>query len=135
MMTISRDDYDHLMKLQETPTTLPAHSSHHASTSGSRMALLAYSCDSWIIDLGASVHMSGTQSLLTRLSKLLQRSSISADGHACPVVGRGKANPTSSPHLSQVLYIPNFPVNLLSINAITKVLFCSISFFPYHYTF
>ena len=37
--------------------------------------------------------------------------------------------------LSQVLYVPNFSVNLLSINAITKALFCSVSFFPYHCTF
>ena len=39
MMTISREDYDCLMKLQGTPTTPPAHSSHHASTSDSSIAL------------------------------------------------------------------------------------------------
>ena len=30
MMTISREDYDRLTKLHETPTTLLAHSSHDA---------------------------------------------------------------------------------------------------------
>ena len=76
------------------------------------------------------------QSLLTRFSKLSRPCYISiADGHACPIVGHGEANPTSSLQLSQVLYVPNFLVNLLSISAITKALFCSISFFPYHHTF
>ena len=57
------------------------------------------------------------------------------DGRACLVVGHGEANPTSSLQLSQVLYVPNFPINILSISAIIKTLFCSVSFFPYHCTF
>ena len=135
-MTISGEDYNCFMKLQETPKILPAHSSHQASTSGSCTTLLASSSDSLIIDSGVFAHMSGTQSLLTRFSKLSRPCYISiADGHACPIVGHGEANPTSSLQLSQVLYVPNFLVNLLSISAITKALFCSISFFPYHHTF
>ena len=38
------------MKLQETPAALPAHSSHHASTSGLGTTLLASSSNSWVID-------------------------------------------------------------------------------------
>ena len=80
--------------------------------------------------------MSSIQSQLTRLSKLSSHSSIFiADGRACPIVGHSEVNPTSSLKLSQVLYFPNFHVTLLFINAITKALFCSISFFPYHCTF
>ena len=126
-MTISQEDSDRLLKHQETPISLQAHESHHASTSGLSIALLASTYDSWIIDSHASAHMSSTQSLHTRLSKLSQPSSISvADGHACLVVGHGEANPASSLWLSQVLYVLNFPVNLLSINVITKELFCSL---------
>ena len=80
--------------------------------------------------------MSGTPSLLSRLSRLPNPDSVSiADGHVCPVAGKGLATPTSSLPLSDVLYVPNFPVNLLSISAITKTLFCSVYFFPYHCTF
>ena len=64
MMTISWEDYNHLMKLHAIPTAPPTHSSHHASTSGSGIALLASLPDSWIIDSRASAHMSGAQSLL-----------------------------------------------------------------------
>ena len=124
------------MKLQETPIAPPAHSLHHASTSGLGTTLLASSSNSWIIDSGESAHMSGAHSLLSHLSKLLQPSSYCiVYGRACPIVGHGEVNPTSSLQLSQNLYVPNFPVNLLSINTITKKLFCSISFLPYHYTF
>ena len=94
-MIVSREDCDHLMKLQETPKALLADSSHHASTSGSSAALLASLSDSWIIDSGAFAPMSGGQSLITRLSKLSQPSSIT-DGRACPIVGHGEANLASS---------------------------------------
>ena len=116
------------MKLQKTPIA-PAHSLHHASTSGSSTALLASSSVCWIIDSRASAHMSSTQPLLTRLSKLSQPSSISiVDGCACSVVGHGEANLASSLQLSRVLCVPYFFVNLLSIIAITISLFA-----PSHY--
>ena len=75
--------------------------------------------------------MSSTQSILTCLCKLSQPSFVSiAEGCACLVVGHGKTNLTSSPQISQALYIPNFPIYLLSINVITKALFSpSHSFF------
>ena len=83
MKTISQEEYDRLMKLQETPIAHLAHSSCHASTSSLGTALLD--------------HTSSTQCLLTRLSKLLQPSSISiVDGHAYLIMGHGKANLTSS---------------------------------------
>ena len=119
------------------PTSL-THVSHMAvpSTSSSGTALTASSPGNWIIDSGASAHMSGTSSLLYRLSNLPTPQFVTiADGRACPVRGRGLATPTSSLPLSDVLYVPNFPVNLISISAITKTLFCSVSFYPYHCLF
>ena len=106
------------------------------STSSSGIALTASSLGNWIIDSGASAHMSGTSSLLSRLSNLSTPQFVTiADGRACPVRGKGLATPTSSLPLSDVLYVPNFPVNLISISAITKTLFCSVSFYPYHCLF
>ena len=42
---------------------------------------------------------------------------------------------TSSLPLQNVLYIPGFPANLLSISAITKALHCGVFFFPHHCIF
>ena len=125
-MTISQENYHCLMKLQETPTAFPAHSLHHASTSGLGTTLLPSLFDSWIIDLRASAHTSSKKFLLTRLSKLSQPSSISiADGCACSVVGYTKANSTFSLQLFQVYYVPNFLVN--------KALFFILVSSPKHY--
>ena len=58
-----------------------------------------------------------------------------ADGRSCPVLGSGQSRATSSLPLQNVLYIPGFPANLLSISAITKALHCGVFFFPHHCVF
>lgn len=103
------------------------HTSYHAASSGSSTALLDSSLGTWIIDSGPSTHMLGTASFLSHLQALPNPESITiANGHLCLVVKKGLAAPTSSISLSNVLYIPHFLVNLLSVSAITKVLFCTI---------
>lgn len=80
--------------------------------------------------------MLGTTSLLSHLQTLPNLEFVTiANGHLCPVVGKGVAALTSSTSLSNVLYVPHFLINLLSINAITKALFCIIQFFPYNCVF
>ena len=54
---MSLKDYGFLMKLEETHITPSTHSSHHASTFGLGIALLASLCGSLIIDLGVFSHM------------------------------------------------------------------------------
>jgi hypothetical protein len=90
----------------------------------------------WIIDSGASSHITGDSSLLTRLSTLPSLSSVTlADGHSCPVTGEGTTSLTRDLTLDRVLLVPEFPVNLLSISKITKQLFCTFTFFPFHCVF
>ncbi|XP_078445042.1 uncharacterized protein LOC144714219 [Wolffia australiana] len=139
LLTISREELAHMLATRaptDTSSTSGSHTSHLASTSTSGTALLASSSGPWIIDSGASAHMSGTSSLLSQIASLPHPETFAiVDGRVCPVRGKGRSLPTRSLPLSDVLYVPNFPVNLLSISAITKSLFCSVSFFPYHCTF
>ncbi|XP_078429368.1 uncharacterized protein LOC144701428 [Wolffia australiana] len=139
LLTISREEFARMLAPRastDTSSTSGSHTSHLASTSTSGTALLASSLGPWIIDSGASAHMSGTSSLLSQIASLPHPEMVTiADGRVCPVRGKGRSLPTPSLPLSDVLYVPNFPVNLLSISAITKSMFCSVSFFPYHYTF
>ena len=91
---------------------------------------------SWVIDSGASSHMTGFPSVLTAYRPETSIPDVRiADGRSCPVLGSGQSRATSSLPLQNVLYIPGFPANLLSINAITKALHCGVFFFPHHCVF
>ena len=91
---------------------------------------------SWIIDSGASSHMTGLSTILTSYRPETSIPDVRiADGRSCPVLGSGQSSATSSLPLQNVLYIPGFPANLLSISAITKALHCGVFFYPHHCVF
>ncbi|XP_078447656.1 uncharacterized protein LOC144716399 [Wolffia australiana] len=84
VLTISREEYDRLLAIRaptDTSSTTGSHTSHIASASTSGTALLASPSGSWIIDSGASAHMSSTPSLLSRISSLPHPETVTiADG-------------------------------------------------------
>ncbi|XP_047312938.1 uncharacterized protein LOC124916252 [Impatiens glandulifera] len=83
----------------------------------------------WIIDSGASRHVTGTVGEFSSYTHLEIPESIrTADGTAQPVVGKGTVRCTDSLTLSNVLHAPSFPVNLLSISAIILQLKCVVTF-------
>ena len=91
---------------------------------------------SWVIDSGASSHLTGFPTILTSYRPDTSIPDVRiADGRTCPVLGTGQSRATSSLPLQNVLYIPGFPANLLSISAITKALHCGVFFFPHHCIF
>ena len=91
---------------------------------------------SWVIDSGASSHMTSFPSVLTAYRPETSIPDVRiADGRSCPVLGSGQSRATSSLPLQNVLYIPGFTANLLSIIAITKALHCGVFFFPHHCVF
>lgn len=93
-------------------------------------AYVAFKDSCWIIDSKASTHMLGHRDLFIDLSCLSDARSISvADGRLCSIAGEGVVHVSSYLPLDKVLYILDFSVNLLSISAITKTLFCSMTFF------
>ena len=72
---------------------------------------------SWVIDSGASSHMAGFPSVLTSYRPETSIPDVCiAHGHSCPVLGSGQSRATSSLPLQNVLHIPGFPANLLSIS-------------------
>ena len=80
--------------------------------------------------------MTGTSSLLLDLghSSILLNVAL-ADGLATLVFILGVANLTPNLSLSSILYIPNFPFNLLSISELTKLLNWATIFLSTHYNF
>ena len=74
--------------------------------------------------------MTGTSSLLSDLeqSSILPNVTL-ADGSAITVSGLGTANLSPNLSLSSILYIPDFPFNLLLISKLTNILNCAVIFF------
>jgi transposase InsO family protein len=90
----------------------------------------------WIIDSGATNHMTGTPNLFTSYIPCSGKDKVRvADGSTVPITGRGSVRCTKTLSLSPVLHVPNFPVNLLSVSSITKSLNCRGWFDPSHCAF
>ena len=105
-----------------------------ASTSGTHAFLASRS--SWVIDSEASAHTTGTPSTLSSLTPTITYPPVSIlDGHSCSVKGYGSTKPTPSLTLYNVLYVPGFPTNLLSISTITTTLHCVAIFYPFRCVF
>ena len=80
--------------------------------------------------------MTGTSSLLFDLEQSSSLPNVTlADGSATIVSGLGTANLSPNLSISFVLYIPDFPFNLLSISKLTKILNRAAIFLATHCIF
>ena len=128
-MTFTPVEYDAWKQSQASTST-----TNFASTSGTHAFLASRS--SWVIDSGASAHMTGTSLTLSSLTPTTAYPPVSiADGRSCSVERYGSTKPTLSLTQHNILYVPGFPTNLLSISTITRTLNCVAIFYPFHYVF
>jgi len=84
----------------------------------------------WILDSGASKHVTGTLSEFATYNPFapMQKETIqTADGTAQPIKGVGTVQCTPSITLSSVLYVPSFPVNLVSLSALVDHMDCRVT--------
>ncbi|RVW41703.1 hypothetical protein CK203_082063 [Vitis vinifera] len=83
----------------------------------------------WILDSGASDHLSGNKDLFSSITTTFALPIVTlANGSQTVVKGIGLALPLPSLPLISVLYTPECPFNLISISKITCTLNCSITF-------
>ena len=111
------------------------------STSSSSIALgigniassFATSSSKWIIDSGATDHMTGNHHLFSSHTPYANPSSITiANGSYSRVIGSGTVEPTPSIPLSHVLNVPDLTFNLLSPSKLTRQSNCFITLFHDH---
>lgn len=124
-------------------TQVPSSSETNSSTSGnkSEIATLAQSGTTnvflsisnstpWIIDSGASSHMISNRSIYSSYSPSCHSSFVVlVDDSRTNVLGEWAIYANPNLRFSSVLYVPKFPVHLLSISQLTKSLNCSVTFF------
>lgn len=84
---------------------------------------------SWILDSGASDHMCFIKSLFTSMTPLSQPLHISLpNGQLVTILHSGTVPLINDIILTNVLYVPLFKYNLLSINKLTQQLNCTAHF-------
>lgn len=136
---LTKDEVENFRRLMSQMSTSTAASSAFAH-SGNNPTALSASCHTfshpWIIDSGASDHMTGLSNLFSSYITCSGRQQVKiADGSLTSVSGKGSIPVTPSMSLSSVLHVPNLSTNLLSVSSLTKHLNCSVTFFPDHCVF
>ena len=91
--------------------------------------------DTWIIDSGASDHMTYDKSYFTILSPPPVPYVTNANGEAFPVLGKGSVRVTSTIVLQNVLYVPALSHHLISVPQMNTEAKCSVTFFPMYVIF
>ena len=125
-VTLTPTEYEEFLRL-----TRAAKSSSTASVvqSGNVSACLLHSLGPWILDSGASDHLSGNKNLFSSLTITSPLPVITlANGTQTMAKGIGSANPLPSLSLSSVLYVPDSPFNLISVSKLIRDLNCSVTF-------
>ena len=132
---ISADEFAKFSQYQESlkssSTSITA-----LAESGKPNTCLISSSSKWVIDSGATDHMTGNPSLFSSYQSHNSSSNVTlADGSTSCVLGSGSVNLTPLISLSSVLSLPQFAFNLISVSKLTRALKCCISFFPDHCLF
>ncbi|CAM8921688.1 unnamed protein product [Rhodiola kirilowii] len=131
-VTLSAAEYAHLRGLADR-SSAPAAAVAQSGTSNTSLVSMS---PQWVIDSGATDHMTGNPALLSSFSSHHSHPPVSlADGTQSPVVGSGTVNPTSSLSLTSVLSLPQLSFNLISVSRLTSSLNCCAKFFPDHCVF
>ncbi|KAG7588381.1 Integrase catalytic core [Arabidopsis suecica] len=86
------------------------------------------SSESWIIDSGATHHVCHDKALFLSLSETLNNSVTLPTGFGVKITGIGTFKLNEFLILNNVLYIPDFRLNLLSISQLTKDLGYRVTF-------
>ena len=92
----------------------------------------AFSCNTWVLDTGATNHIICSVSLLTSVTTLTQCVVELPNGESAQVTHIGTVKLSTTLILDHVLCVPSFSFNLLSISKLTQqlhiVLFFSLNF-------
>ncbi|GJY64728.1 retrovirus-related pol polyprotein from transposon RE2 [Tanacetum coccineum] len=117
-------------------TNLKARMATHTTNQGILLAFISaleFSNlhDFWIVDSGATDHISNKLTNVSDFIPFPNPSFVSvANGKGARVLGKGKINLVSKSVESDVLYVPSFPFQLLSVKKLTSSLNCQALFTP-----
>jgi len=123
---ISQDQLKQLLSLIDNKTE---GSSPHANAV-TKPGLSKVTSRNWIIDSGATDHIS-SKLFTEKHTKCSLPPVLMPSGQKADIVAKGSLPINSVYYLHNVLCVPTFKVDLLSVSRLTRDLNCSIIFFPY----
>lgn len=119
------------------PINDSANSIQSSNTAGNSLKLTVGTHD-WIVDSGATNHMTYKSDMLVQKKSIPPNNSNQVylpNGHTTTVTHTGSCNITEHDNIDNELVIPEFKNNLLSVSKLTRDLYCSVSFFPDFFCF
>ncbi|XP_076904346.1 uncharacterized protein LOC143559751 [Bidens hawaiensis] len=85
----------------------------------------------WIIDSGATEHFTYDDSILKNITTRNFKGPVTIpNGASIPVEGRGDCTLSNGMTIKNVLHVPDFKCNLLTVSKISNDLQCVVTFFP-----
>jgi len=134
------DQYKHIMKILDNDTTPQENATanmagippNSTTCFNSRCFSAGLTKPSWVIDTGATNHMIYSMKSLLQSSPALSHSNqvFLPNGQTTEVTHIGSVSLFNNCVLHNVLLVPHFEYNLLSISKLTKELHCCVSFYP-----
>ena len=128
---LTTEQLDRLYKLLESPTP-----SCSIATKGNSAFLSVSPSHTWIVDSGASDHMTGESTLFSSYSPCAGNQKIKiADGSFSAIAGKGSVVLSPMLTLKNVLHVPNLSCNLISVSKLAQDINCQTNFFRSHCVF
>nr|XP_009601417.1 uncharacterized protein LOC104096708 [Nicotiana tomentosiformis] len=125
----TEDQYKQLLSLLKKQGTCECHSLMVGITS---LLSNAFDCE-WILDSGVSHHITFHKEIMHDIKdcSLQNNSGVQVPtGNKCKIVHTGSVSILDNQVLKDVLHVPVFMFNLLSVSKLTKELSCCAMFFP-----
>jgi len=118
--------------IQGKGTTQPANPKANVTAASSGLLQALLRLHQLIIDSGATDHItSSPTSLVNKRKNTLLPPVALPSGEQAPITSIGNLPLSSTITLKNVLGVPSFEVDLMSVSRITRDLHCSVTFFPY----
>ena len=120
-----------MMTSSEENQSLPTANVAHPGIIGKASVFCATSKNrTWIIDTGASDHMTWDSNQLKSVLPSFQSVISTANGSTSPITGEGSVILSNTLTLDIVLVVSSLEYNLLSVSQITSTLACIVTFWP-----
>ena len=123
-LQLTTEQLNKLYKLLESPTL-----SCSIATKGNSAFLSVSPSHAWIVDSGASDHMTGESTLFSSYSPCAGNQKIKiADGSFSAVAGKGSVVLSPELSLENVLHVPKLSCNLMSVSKLAEDTNCQTNF-------